>query len=354
MDCFPLCVRAFDPIACACEPFTGYFLFVPRLGAILLQALPISLWPIGATFFALGVAGLLTSAIYSALRAFGLSIVGSSAAALPIALLPITGLEVLAVVGSLNVPLLIASSVLVVAVPRLIHWRAAVPVLLLVTALTMPSAVVIAPFIVLNWMWRRVPPRVAIQWLAALSIGLLVQALIAILAADRRSMDLSVTATSNWVRGLLDSVLILVPGFASGDVSLTPFTVLKPFPYLAWPLIGLLAITAMVIILRGRYSLRLSISAQLTLLALGLSLIPSLSGTFSFRYFVAPLTLLVIAALILFDKSVALLSYKKLPVGLTYRGPCVVSFLSCQRAPDTTCSSLVSPVRKSIRTMPSI
>jgi len=312
---FPLCVRAHDPISCTFEPFAGYLLFVPRLGAILLATLPISLWPFGAAFLTMVITGLLSGAIYSALKSFGLSMFGSSAAALAYVLLPITGLEVIAGVGSLNAPLLIASAVLVVAVPRPSCWPPAVPILLLVTALTIPTAVVLAPFIALNWMWRRIESKVAVIWLAALSIGLLAQATVVLLAVDRRDMDLSITSMGNWVRGLLDSVLSLVPGLSLGDVSLTPFTVLRPFPYLAWLLVGLLAITSVLGVIHGRNSPRKSIAAQLVLLALPISLIPSLSGTFSFRYFVAPVTLLVIALLVLIDKRLERLSHLKVTVG---------------------------------------
>ncbi len=147
---FPLCVRAFDPISCTVEPFARYLLFVPRVGAILLALLPLSLWPLGAVLIATFMTSLLSGPIYSALKALGLSTFGSSTVALAYVLLPITGLEAIAVVGSRYLPLLIANAVLVVAVPRPLRWPPAVPLLLLSTALTMPTAVVLALFIALN------------------------------------------------------------------------------------------------------------------------------------------------------------------------------------------------------------
>jgi hypothetical protein len=275
---------------------------------------------LGAAFFAMGVTGLLSSAIYSALKAFGVSTFGSTAAALAYVLLPITGIEVIGVVGSLYIPLLIASAVLVVAVPRPSGWHPAVPILLLITALTIPTAVVLVPFIALNWMWRRIASRVAILWLAALCVGLLAQATVVVLAPDRRDMDVSITSMGTWVRALLNSVFSLVPGLSIGDVSLTGFTVLRPFPYLAWILVGLLAIAGMLGVAHGRNSLRTSIAAQLVLLALLISLIPSLSGTFSYRYFVAPVTLLVIALLILIDKRLERQSLIKVTIGSVLLG----------------------------------
>jgi len=235
-------------------------------------------------------------------------------------LLPITGIEVIGVVGSLYIPLLIASAVLVVAVPRASGWHPAVPILLLITALTIPTAVVLVPFIALNWMWRRIASRVAILWLAALCVGLLAQATVVVLAPDRRDMDVSVTSMGTWVRALLNSVFSLVPGLSIGDVSLTEFTVLRPFPYLAWILVGLLAIAGMLGVAHGRNSLSTSITAQLALLALLISLIPSLSGTFSYRYFVAPVTLLVIALLILTDKRLGQQSLIKVTIGSVLLG----------------------------------
>jgi len=123
-----------------------------------------------------------------------------------------------------------------------------------------------------------------------------------VLAPDRREMDVSVSTLGTWVRAFLSGVLSLVPGLSIGDVSLTEFTAFRPFPNLAWILVGLVAIAGIVGVFRGRNAQCQSVAAQLVLLALLISLIPSLSGTVSFRYFVAPITLLVIALLILLDK----------------------------------------------------
>lgn len=100
--------------------------------------------------------GLLSVAIYSALKAVCILTFGSAAAALAYVILPISGLEVIGVLVSLYIPLLIASAVLVVAVPMFSGWNQAPPISLFVTALTIPAAVVLIPLIGLNWMWRRI------------------------------------------------------------------------------------------------------------------------------------------------------------------------------------------------------
>jgi len=299
---FPLCVKSFDALSCTVEPFAGYLLFLPRLAAIPLAMLPLEIWPIGATVIASVVTGVLSGAIYSGLRSFGMSEKGAIASALTFVLLPITGIEVLAVVGSLYVPLLVAGAVLTIAVPRARPSYLGIPLLLAVSALTMPTTMVLVPFIILNWFWRRVEFREAITWMAFLFIGLLGQILVIFSAEERREMDLSISALGNFVRGFLASILTLFPGLTIGDVSLTEFTTLRPSPYLAWLTILILGLVALSGVILGRNNERWSVSAQLVLVALMVSFIPSLSGTFSFRYFVAPVALLTIALLVLIDQ----------------------------------------------------
>jgi len=245
---------------------------------------------------------------------------GAIASALTFVLLPITGIEVLAVVGSLYVPLLVAGAVLTIAVPRARPSYLGIPLLLAVSALTMPTTMVLVPFIILNWYWRRVEFREAITWMAFLVIGLLGQILVIVSAEERREMDLSISALGNFVRGFLASILTLLPGLTVGDVSLTEFTTLRPSPYLAWLTILILGLVASLGVILGRNHERWSVSAQLVLVALMVSLIPSLSGTFSFRYFVAPVALLTIALLVLIDQWINKLKAWQLIFGIALLG----------------------------------
>jgi len=317
---FPLCVRSSDALSCTAEPFAGYFLFLPRVSAILLAQFPLEVWPIGAAVTAAVVTGVLSVLIYLGLISFGMSTRGSIASALIFVLLPITGIEVLAVVGSLYQPLLVASAVLTIAAPRAKPSFMVVPLLLIVSSLTMPVTVVLAPFIILNWFWRRVGSREAFTWMVALLIGLVVQIVVIFSAEERREMDLSLNALSNFVRGFLASILTLLPGLTIGDVSLTSFTTLRPSPYLAWLTILSLGLVALLGVILGRNHKRWSVASQLVLVALMVPLISSLSGTFSFRYFVAPVARLTIALLVLIDQWISKLKAWQLIFGIALLG----------------------------------
>ncbi len=318
---FALCVRSLDPVSCTIEPFAGYLLLMPRLSTALVSLLPITAWPLASVMLALFITGVLSSSIYVALRGFGLSIIGSGASALVFILMPLSGLEVIGVIGSLSSPLLIASAVVVIAVPRSGVSHAGVSFLLLVTALTMPAAVVLAPFIVLNWFWRRITSHVAYLWFIALSVGLVLQAFVVLTAEDSRNMSISITSVSDWARGMVASILTVVPGLELGEISLTPFTTLRPSPYLAWLVVVFLIALALFVIIRGRVGqsgdqVRPSVAAQLVLVALVTALVPCVSGTFSFRYFVAPLALLLISLIVLIDARVGQLASWKVALGV--------------------------------------
>ncbi len=235
--------------------------------------------------------------------------------------MPLSGLEVIGVIGSLSAPLLIASAVLVIAVPRSEISHIGVSFLLLVTAFTMPATVVLAPFIILNWYWQRISSRIAYLWFAALSVGLALQALVVLTAENSRNMNISVVSVGDWARGMVASILTVIPGLELGEVSLTPFTTLRPSPYLAWLVVVSLILFAQFGILRGRveqsgHQVRPSVAAQLVSVALATALVPCVSGTFSFRYFVAPLALLLISLIVLIDARVGQLARWKVALGV--------------------------------------
>lgn len=290
-------------LACTWEPYAGYFLFAPRMSAFLVAQLPISLWPIASIGIAALVTGLLAATSFVILRHYGLSLPIAVLAALLYVLLPISGVETLAVHASLNAPLLITSGLAVALLPRERVKRVPVAVLLLATALTMPSAIAFVPFIVLAAWWQRIDRRTAVVWLIALVAGLIVQFIAALTAAVPRSTNLTVGAVGDWTRGLLDAFLATIPGLNVNTFELQPFVWLQPSSALSWLVIGGLMLLAIWALVRG--DARRTVWAQLTLMSGVLALIPSLSGTFSFRYVVAPAALMVTGVLILADRWIA-------------------------------------------------
>jgi hypothetical protein len=230
---FPLCTQTFGPVSCTVEPFAGYLLLVPRLSATIVAQFPITLWPLVSVLLAMLVTGCLSAAIFVMLRTFGLSLLGAGIAALTYVFLPLTGLEVIGVVGSLYLPLLVASAIAVIAVPRSSRSVMVVSILLLVTALTTPLGVVVAPFIMLNLWWQRIDIRAAAFWGISLAVGLTFQALTIMTATSPRQISVSISSVGEWTRGFVNATLSLVPGLGFGDIALSPFTSLKALPFLS-------------------------------------------------------------------------------------------------------------------------
>ncbi len=304
---FPSCVRTEGGLECLTQSFAGYFLLVPRTAAILIAPLPLESWPLASVLTAALVTGLCASVVVWSLRDAGLSGRASALGGLTLPLSPLYGLEVIGVVASAYVPLVVAATVIVALThPVRAASRALIFTFLLVTALTMPSVAVLLLVILIRALARDLGLRVAAEWLAALLVGLFVQALVAFSAPDGRGLSLSRESLRNWVDGVTDSVLSVIPGLSWALVDFTPLFPLRAPWYGPWILVGsALGVSALAVAAamssRGRPDRRSLRVALLVLAGLGLSLFPSLAGTFSYRYFVAPVAIWLIAALVLID-----------------------------------------------------
>jgi len=304
---FPSCVRSEGGIECLTQPFAGYFLLIPRLAAMLIAPLPLEFWPIASVLLAALVTGLTAGGVFWALRDAGLSGRASVLGALALPISPLFGLEVIGVLASAYVPLLVASTVVVILASPDRGWsRVTTSLLLLVTALTMPSAAVLLLVLLVRLVARDLQLRVWFEWLAALCVGLFVQALVAFSAPDGRGLGISRESLRNWVDGVTDSALSVLPGLAWSQADFTSLFPLRAPWYGPWLFVGValslsVLAAAAAVFTRGRPDPRSLHVALLVLAGLGLSLFPSLAGTFSYRYFVAPVALWLIAVLVAAD-----------------------------------------------------
>lgn len=303
---FPLCVRNEGAAQCLTEPFAGYFLLIPRLASTVIAPLPLEYWPTASVVIASVLTGLASTAVFLTLRSAGISLWSTTFGSIVLVVSPLYGLEAIGVVASIYVPLLVAASVASVMVTPTRSSGAAVSVLLIVTALTMPSTAVLLLVILVRWRVGNLKPWISGQWASAISLGLIVQAFFALTAPQGRGLSFSRGALRGWVDGVVESVLSAVPGL---DWSQADFTALFPLRapwYGPWLFVGIVvavALGGLVAPLRQRNGSggRGFQASLLVLVGVGLSLFPSLAGTFSYRYFVASFSIWIIALLVYLD-----------------------------------------------------
>lgn len=303
---FPSCVRVRGASECMTESFAGYYLLVPRLGALVIAPVPLQWWPVFSVLLAALLMGVTAGVTYSALLVAGQSRRVSALSALVLAVMPLFGLEVVGVLASAYVPLLVASTVFVVFVTPSRRSGVGIAVWLSVTALTMPAAAVLLPVLAIRAALRDLRFRVAAGWAVSISVGLAVQLIVALVAPDGRGLEVTRSALRTWVDGVVNSVLSVVPGLSWSQLDFTPLFALRAPWYGPWLVVALVLAVAVVLVVKIRGSsggmdsswLRVGL---LVLAGLGLSLFPSLAGTMSYRYFVAPVALWLIALLVAVD-----------------------------------------------------
>jgi hypothetical protein len=307
---FPLCARNDGAINCLFQSYAGYFLLVPRIGAGVVSFFPYEAWPLASTAFAALVTGFSSLVVYLALRQSVVSVRSSALAALVLPLSPLFGIEVVGVLASAYVPLLVASGVTVVVVSPGRRSGTAVLILLLISALTMPSTVVFLGVIAIRLLAGDLSRKWASLWAAVIAVGFAAQSMFALTSPLDRGLSVSLTSLRSWVDAVTDSALSLVPGMSWTGTEFHIFPVATPW-YGAWMVTILLAIwgvRSLYLSLRGSGGVRSAPDLQLGLLiamALGLSLFPSLAGEVGFRYFVAPVVLVLIGLLIRFDDQIS-------------------------------------------------
>ena len=306
---FALCARNDGAITCLLEPYAGYFLLVPRIGSASVSLFPYEAWPFISTVLAALVTAFSSLVVYLALSSSNVSVRSSSLAALALPLSPLFGVEVVGVLASAYVPLLVASGVAVVVVSPDRRSGTAVFILLLIVTLTMPSTVVLLVAILFRSIGGDLVRRWAGLWAAVVLMGFAVQSFFALTSPVNRGLSISRSSLRSWVDGVTDSALQLVPGMRWTGYEFNMFRLDNPW-YGAWLVTFLLTIWAVHCLYRysksagARGAVDLHVGL-LVLLALGLSLFPSLAGELSFRYFVAPVAMVLLALLIRFDHVIS-------------------------------------------------
>ena len=302
---FPLCVAKAGFATCLVDPFAGYLLVLPRLLAGIVALLPVSSWALATNILAALLAGLVCGFSFAWARRFGAGWVAALAIGLLPVLAPVVGFEAINALGS-SYMLLLYASTLILVMPRSAAaasgvsepdgpgsadaWRwpgiGAVAALLLLTALTIPTAGVFLALIAVQAVRRAISQQAAIAWVAAIALGLLAQWLTAINATKPRVIEASADSFGTWLGSLPDTVLTYWPGMRLGD-----YDFVGVFPVVASPLSGVLVALALVVgggvlVVRGRDR---SVAIGLLLLTgVVVGAVPTIIGGPNNRYFVVP------------------------------------------------------------------
>ena len=307
---FPLCIRKADFFTCLAEPYAGYFLFTPRVLAWPVEILPWQYWALASNVIAAIFAGLIAALVLIITRRSGLNWFVSVAIALLPAIAPMSGLEAINSVSSSYMLLLYASTIALAFPDRAsLHrrWFIGIGLLLLVTALTIPSAAVLIPALILQWARRSISTTTSIAWLAAVMIGLAVQAFAALSADAPRQINFGPDTLNSWADSIPVSLLTYWPGLSIGGYSFFSNFTLRPLGITGWFVVAAILTAGLRLITNGwRADQSPRTAAGILLIAgLGFGLVPSGIGDPNNRYFVVPLALWGAALLLLLEPSIS-------------------------------------------------
>lgn len=300
---FPLCIHKADFWSCLTDPFAGYLLFLPRVLAWPISVLPWEQWATAANTIAAVLAGLTSVAALVIVRRYGLGWFASVAIALLPVLAPMVGLEAINAIGSSYMLLLFIAALMIALPPQQRVGGSAYPVvgafLMLVTALTIPSAVVLLAVLLVMAVRGRQPLSVALTWGGALIAGLLAQFIVAINAAAPRAISFGQETLNSWADSIPVSLLTFWPGLSIGEYSFFTNFTMRPLGITGWLIVAAMLVGG-VWLMTSSTQRRISVGILL-LAGLGLGLIPSAIGYANNRYFVVPLLLWGAAVLIALD-----------------------------------------------------
>lgn len=306
---FTLCIHKADFWTCLTDPFAGYLLFLPRVLVWPVSVFPWEYWAITANIVAALLAGVVAALAYLIARRFGLHNFVSIAIALLPVITPMVGLEAINAIGS-SYMLLLFLSALLIAMPPESGGLGETPMfrflgflLLLITSLTIPSAIVLALLLVLALVRRYWTPMTALLWLVSLGIGLAGQLLVVFNAQARRPLSLSIETLHAWAEAVPVSLLTFWPGLSLGEYQFFSNFQLAPLGITGWMFVGAMLVLGCWWIIRG--SGRTITVGLLVLGGLGFGLIPSAIGDPNNRYFVVPLLLWATAVLVGLDRRIA-------------------------------------------------
>ena len=302
---FPLCIRKADFATCLGDPFAGYLLLLPRLLAWPVSVAPWESWAIAANVLAAVLAGLVSAGVLVIARRFGLGWFVSIVLALLPVIAPMTGLEAINALGSSYMLLLYISALVIVLPPADRSLRDSRPsliliaLLLLLTALTIPSSVVLLAALLIMLLRARIAVLQAGVWAAAIALGLVAQFFVAINAEVPRAITFGTETLNAWADAIPVALLTYWPGLTIGEYPLFTNFTLSPVGITGWLMVAILGLVGLGLIVRGNE--RQLAAGALLWSGLGLGLIPSAIGVPNNRYFVVPLLLWGAAVLVLLD-----------------------------------------------------
>lgn len=303
---FPLCIHKADFFTCLSDPFAGYLLFLPRVLAWPVSVLPWEAWALGANLIAAGLAGLVAALAFVVMVRAGVGAFVSVAVALLPVVTPMVGLEAINSIGSSYMLLLFLSMLVLLFRPQTGWSRldvGLIGLLLLVTSLTIPSAIVLVLVLVVQLARRVVSLAVFGVWTGALAVGLVAQAVVALTAATRRPLNVNAESFNAWADSVPTSLLTYWPGLSIGEYSFFTNFTLAPLSVTGWIVVGAIVVVGLWK-LRAGWKLDRGHSAAIGLLllsGLAFGLIPSVIGYTNNRYFIVPLLLWGAAALVWLD-----------------------------------------------------
>lgn len=306
---FPLCIEKAGFWTCLTDPFAGYFLFVPRVLAWPVSVVPVESWAWTANILAALLVGSLGAVAYVIAQRANLAVFTSLVIALLPTITPFVGLEALNAVGSSYMPLLFVSTLAITLVPSQ-RWRTlgvvGIAGLLAVSALTIPSAVVLVLVIIVQFARRVIKGRNLVLWLLALGVGLLVQALTAVTAVSPRPIGLTPASINSWAETVPISIFTFWPGLSLGEYGFFINFTLAPATYTGWLVVAVLTAIGVWSIVKGWGDAhgRQAMVGILVLAGLAFGFIPSVIGDANNRYFVVPLLLWGAALLVGLDATI--------------------------------------------------
>ena len=292
---FPLCVVKVDALSCLVDPYAGYLIFLPRILAIPIAQLPLSSWALAANVTAAVCAGLLALVSFVSLVRWGFPALWSALIAFVPVSAPIVGFEAINVYASIYMPLMFTMTIVLVSwtSERRPWWPA---LGLLVTALTIPSAVVLfIPLAILVWKGRMGRRDVYVVGLP-LAAGLLAQFLVALSADNPRQIAVSFASLRGWIDATPIAVTTLWPGLSFGSTTVFGIFTTPVQMATGWLVVALIAFTGVWLLLRAD-RIRNAIGSML-LVGLAAGAIPTVIGYASNRYFVIPILLWAAAGLV--------------------------------------------------------
>lgn len=302
---FPLCIQKADFWTCLGDPFAGYLLFLPRVLAWPISVLPWEYWATTSNLIAALLAGLTSTAALVIARRFGLGWFVSVAVALLPVIAPMVGLEALNAIGS-SYMLLLFLATLMIALPPQVQVNTSGPrylvvgaFLMLLTALTIPSAVVLLVVLLFMTLRGRQSWSVMFVWGSALIVGLIFQFIVAINAAVPRAISFGQETLNSWAESIPVSLLTYWPGLSLGEYAFFTNFSLRPLEITGWLVAGFMLVGGLwLVVSAGDRGITVG---ALVLAGLGLGLIPSAIGYANNRYFVVPLLLWGAALLVALD-----------------------------------------------------